>query len=94
MRQRPASEQDAITLATLRLAGVRDEPKEIDPAHLHAVLDWFDEAQRRELPSDAEAACASSNHETSVPTGRYVFYKVQRAMLFARFKPACRSSAR
>jgi len=58
VRRLPPANQDVIARAMLRLSGTSDEPEEIDPAHLPAVLEGLDQAQRHEFASDAEVEAA------------------------------------
>lgn len=53
VRRLPPEAQDEIALAMLNLPD-EDEPEEVDPAHLSAVLEGLAQARRREFASDAE----------------------------------------
>lgn len=54
VRQLTAEGQDEIAKAMLRLAGDNLRPEEIDPAHLDAVREGLEQAQRRQFASDDE----------------------------------------
>jgi hypothetical protein len=54
VRRLPPGSQDEIARAMLTLSGNEDEPEDIDPAHLSAVLAGLAEAKRREFASEAE----------------------------------------
>lgn len=58
VRQLPPADQDEIARAMLRLAQGEREPKEINPAHLPAVLEGLAQAERREFATDAEVEAA------------------------------------
>jgi hypothetical protein len=47
--------QDRIGRMVLDLIANTGEPEEIDPAHLHEVLEGLEQASRREFVPDAEA---------------------------------------
>jgi hypothetical protein len=49
----PPADQDIIAQAMLTLAG-RDEPEDIDPAHLSAVLEGLDQIKRGEFATDQQ----------------------------------------
>jgi hypothetical protein len=50
----PPEDQDEIARAMLRLATAEDEPEEIPPEDLPAVLEGLAQAERGELASDEE----------------------------------------
>ncbi len=54
VRQLPPKDQDEIARAMLHLAQSEHEPEEIDPAHLCAVMEGFEQAKRREFATDSE----------------------------------------
>jgi hypothetical protein len=58
VRTLPPDAQDAIARAMLTLAGNKDEPEPIDPAHLPDVLEGLAQAGRRQFASDAEVEAA------------------------------------
>jgi predicted transcriptional regulator len=58
VRQLPAESQDEIARAMLHLAQTDDEPEQIDPAHLSAVLEGLAQAKRGEFASDEEVEAA------------------------------------
>jgi hypothetical protein len=58
VRTLPASSQDEIAHAMLRLAAQEGEPEAIDPAHLPAVLKGLEQARRREFAGDTEVEAA------------------------------------
>jgi hypothetical protein len=58
VRQLPAESQDEIARLLLHLAQGDDEPEEIDPAHLPAVLEGLAQAERGEFVTDAELEAA------------------------------------
>lgn len=58
VRRLPPADQDEIARAMLWLAGTGDEPEDIDPAHLAAVLEGKEQANRRDLASDSEVEAA------------------------------------
>lgn len=57
VRRLPPELQDEIARAMLSLAD-RDEPEEIDPTHLPAVLEGLAQAKRRAFATDAEIEAA------------------------------------
>ena len=57
VRNLSTSEQDEIATAMLRFAE-REEPEEIHPSHLTAVLQGLAQAQRREFSTDEEVEAA------------------------------------
>ncbi len=57
VRRLPPESQDEIARAMLSLAD-RDEPEEIDPTHLPAVLEGLAQAKRRAFATDAEIEAA------------------------------------
>jgi hypothetical protein len=63
VRQLSPDSQDQIARAMLTLAGNEEEPEEIDPAHLSAVLEGLAQAKRREFASDAEVEAALRRFE-------------------------------
>jgi hypothetical protein len=58
VRRLPPDSQDEIALAMLGLSGHDDEPEEIDPAHLAAVLEGLGQAERGEFSTDAAVEAA------------------------------------
>ena len=54
VRQLPPKDQDEIARAMLHLAQSEREPEEIDPAHLGAVMEGFEQAKRREFATVSE----------------------------------------
>jgi hypothetical protein len=58
VRRLPADEQDEIARAILTLAGNKEEPEAIDPAHLPDVLESLAQARRRQFATDAEVEAA------------------------------------
>jgi hypothetical protein len=50
----PPEGQDYIAEAMLRLAGMEEEPEEIEPAHLPDVLEGLAQADAREFATDEE----------------------------------------
>src|SRR6266536_3540262 len=58
VRRLPPDSQDEIAQAMLRLAAGDGEPKEIDAAHLPAVLEGLAQAKRRQFATDAEIEAA------------------------------------
>jgi hypothetical protein len=58
VRQLPAESQDEIARLLLHLAQGDDEPEEIDPARLPAVLEGLAQAERGEFVTDAELEAA------------------------------------
>ena len=59
----PPDSQDEIALAILTLSGQEEEPEEIDPAHLPAVLEGLAQAKRRQFATDAEVEAAFRRFE-------------------------------
>ena len=57
VRRLPPEGQDDIAHAMLALAD-HEEPEEIDPAHLPAVLQGLEQVRRRELATDTEVEAA------------------------------------
>lgn len=53
-----ADEQDKVAIEILRLMQNDEEPEEIDPAHLSAVLEGLLQAERREFATDEEVEAA------------------------------------
>jgi hypothetical protein len=47
----------------LGLSGHEDEPEEVDPAHLKAVLEGLGQAERRQFATDAEVEAAFHRFE-------------------------------
>lgn len=62
VRRLPPESQDEIARAMLSLAD-RDEPEEIDPAHLPVVLEGLALAKRRTFATDAEIEAAFRRFE-------------------------------
>jgi hypothetical protein len=58
VRRLPASSQDEIAHAMLTLAGDVEEPEQIDPAHLSAVLEGLAQAKHRQFATDDEVEAA------------------------------------
>ena len=58
VRRLPADSQDEIARAMIGLAAGDDEPEQIDPAHLSAVLQGLAQARRREFATDEEIEAA------------------------------------
>jgi hypothetical protein len=54
----PSESQDEIARTMLHLAASDEEPEEIDPAHLPAVLEGLAQSRRREFASDADVEAA------------------------------------
>jgi hypothetical protein len=54
IRALPPETQDHIARAILALAGEDEEPEAIDPAHLAAVLEGLEQANKRIFANDAE----------------------------------------
>jgi hypothetical protein len=54
----PPDMEDEIARAMLHLAGGGNEPEDIDPAHLPAVLEGLTQARRGQFASDAEVEAA------------------------------------
>ena len=63
VRQLPPDSQDEIARAMLILTGNEGEPEEIEPAHLHAVLEGLSQAKRRQFATDAEVEAAFRRFE-------------------------------
>jgi hypothetical protein len=63
VRQLPAESQDEIARLLLHLAQGDDEPEEIDPAHLPAVLEGLEQVRRGEFASDEEVEAAFRSFE-------------------------------
>jgi hypothetical protein len=63
VRQLPDDSQDEIARAMLALTGHDDEPEEIKPADLPAVLEGLAQAKRLEFASDAEIEAAFRRFE-------------------------------
>jgi len=63
VRQLPADSQDEIARAMLALTGNTEEPEEIDPGHLPAVLEGLAQANLRQFASDAEVEAAFRRFE-------------------------------
>jgi hypothetical protein len=64
VRQLPADSQDEIARAMLVLAsGDKDEPEQIDPAHLADVLEGLAQAKRREFATDQQVEAAFRRFE-------------------------------
>ena len=63
VRRLPPENQDEIALAMLGLSGHEDEPEEVDPAHLTAVLEGLGQAERRQFATDAEIEAAFRRFE-------------------------------
>jgi len=63
VRQLPEDSQDEIARAMLALTGDAEEPEEIDPAHLSAVLEGLAQANLRQFASDAEVEDAFRRFE-------------------------------
>jgi hypothetical protein len=58
VRRLPPSSQDEIAHAMLTLAGDVEEPEQMDPAHLSAVLEGLAQAKRRQFATDDEVEAA------------------------------------
>jgi hypothetical protein len=58
VRRLPPDSQDEIALAMLTLSGLEEEPEQVDPAHLPAVLEGLAQARRREFATDADVEAA------------------------------------
>jgi DNA-binding transcriptional regulator YdaS (Cro superfamily) len=58
VRRLPPKDQDEIARAMLHLAQSEREPEEIDPAHLSAVMEGFEQAKRRDFATGAEVEAA------------------------------------
>ncbi len=58
VRQLPSDSQDEIARAMLQLAANDGEPEPIDPAHLSAVLEGLEQAERRQFATDNEVEAA------------------------------------
>ena len=54
VRRLPAESQDEIARAMINFAGTDEEPEQVDPAHLSAVLRGLAQAKRREFATDEE----------------------------------------
>jgi hypothetical protein len=54
VRRLPSESQDEIAEAILSLAASDLEPEEIDPDHLPAVREGWEQAERREFVADEE----------------------------------------
>ncbi len=55
----PPARREALARLVLRLANQQDEPPEdIDPAHLHAVLEGLAQIKRRDFATEEEVAAA------------------------------------
>jgi DNA-binding TFAR19-related protein (PDSD5 family) len=63
VRRLPPEAQDEIARAMLRLAAKDDEPEEIDPADLRAVLEGLAQAKRREFTDEAGVEAAFRRFE-------------------------------
>ena len=63
VRRLPAESQDEIARLLLHLAQGDDEPEEIDPAHLPAVLEGLEQVRRGEFASDEEVEAAFRSFE-------------------------------
>jgi len=60
----PDEAQDQIARLVLHLAvGTNEEPEEIDPDHLAAVLEGLDEIRRGEIATEEEVAAALRRFE-------------------------------
>jgi predicted transcriptional regulator len=60
----PDEAQDEIARLVLHLAAATDdEPEEIDPEHLAAVLEGLDEIRRGEIATEEEVAAAFRHFE-------------------------------
>jgi predicted transcriptional regulator len=57
-RRLPDAMQDEIARLVLHLSQRSDEPEEIDPAHLPAVLEGLAQAERGEFATEAELEAA------------------------------------
>ena len=58
VRRLPPDSQDEIALAMLTLSGLEEEPEEVDPAHLPAVLEGLAQAKRGEFATDVDVEAA------------------------------------
>jgi len=63
VRRLPPEAQDEIARAMLRLAAKDDEPEEIDPTHLPAVLEGLAQAKRRDFTDEAAVEAAFRRFE-------------------------------
>jgi len=54
VRRLPPESQDEIAEAMLHLAATEAEPEQIDPAHLAAVLEGLEQADRRQFATDED----------------------------------------
>jgi hypothetical protein len=63
VRRLPPESQDEIALAMLTLSGGEDNPEEVAPAQLSAVLAGLAQAKRREFASDEEIEVAFRRFE-------------------------------
>ena len=63
VRRLPPDSQDEIARAILMLSGNEDEPEEVDPAHLPALLAGLAQAERREFASDEDIEAAFRRFE-------------------------------
>ena len=63
VRRLPPDSQDEIARAILMLSGNEEEPEEVDPAHLPALLAGLAQAERREFASDEEIEAAFRRFE-------------------------------
>lgn len=52
----PTERREELARLVLRIAKADDAPEDIDPAHLPAVLEGLEEAERREFASEDEVA--------------------------------------
>jgi DNA-binding transcriptional regulator YdaS (Cro superfamily) len=63
VRRLPPENQDEIALAMLGLSGHEEEPEEVNPMHLAAVLEGLGQAERRQFATDAEVEAAFRRFE-------------------------------
>ncbi len=63
VRRLPPDSQDEIARAILMLSGNEDDPEEVDPAHLPALLAGLAQAERREFASDEDIEAAFRRFE-------------------------------
>lgn len=61
VRRLPPDDQDQVARAMLSLTG--NEPEEIEPAHLAAVLEGLGQAKRRQFATNAEVEAAFRRFE-------------------------------
>ena len=54
----PPARRDELARLVLRIARQDDEPENIDPAHVSAVLEGLAQAKRGEFATDEEVAAA------------------------------------